>query len=309
MWVNVARDLPLIGWYIGVLVFLEGLLSADNALVLAVMVRHLSRHDRRRVLQWGIWGAIGFRVIAVLLSTILLKLWYFKVFGGLYLLYLSISHFLSRGHSAEAAAHGSRPRAWLRGFWGTVFSVTIADIAFSIDSIFAAVAMADDFPERFGDTGKLFIVLTGGVLGIITMRFVVRYFVSMLDRFPGLAEGAYVLVAWIGLKLMISGLFAEKYHIPEWLFWSVMLLIMILSFVIKPKAATGDAHEASTDLDMLETEEVLDENSGAAGDDDPDPGRPGGDGQPNSPCPGGDQVSTPPVDPTIAAEHPPEKTR
>jgi YkoY family integral membrane protein len=271
-------DIPQIAKYIGVLVFLEGLLSADNALVLAVMVRHLSRHDRRRVLQWGIWGAIGFRVVAVLLSTILLKLWYFKVFGGLYLLYLAISHFFSRGHSSESESHVSRTRTWLRGFWGTVFSVTIADIAFSIDSIFAAVALADDFPDRFGDTGKILIVITGGVLGIITMRFVVRYFVSLLDRFPGLAEGAYVLVAWIGLKLTISGLFPEKYHIPEWLFWSVMLLIMILSFVIKPKGATHDSKHASEGLDLLETEEEPTGDPGAAGDNGPDPRRPDGDG-------------------------------
>jgi len=275
-----VRDLPLIAWYIGVLVFLEGLLSADNALVLAVMVRHLSRHDRRRVLQWGIWGAIGFRVVAVLLSTILLKLWYFKVFGGLYLLYLAISHFWTRGHAAlEAEQPASKARAWLHGFWGTVASVTVADIAFSIDSIFAAVAMADDFPARFGDRGKLFIVLTGGVLGIITMRFVVRYFVSMLDRFPGLAEGAYVLVAWIGLKLMISGFFEEKYHIPEWLFWSVMLLIMILSFVIKPKGPSQQSTEATDNLDLLETDEEPD----AGRDDEPSP--PEDAGPPGSPAP------------------------
>jgi YkoY family integral membrane protein len=261
-----VRDLPLIAWYIGVLVFLEGLLSADNALVLAVMVRHLSRHDRRRVLQWGIWGAIGFRVVAVLLSTILLKLWYFKVFGGLYLLYLAISHFLSRGHaSSDGEQPPSKASAWLHGFWGTVASVTVADIAFSIDSIFAAVAMADDFPARFGDTGKLFIVLTGGVLGIITMRFVVRYFVLMLDRFPGLAEGAYVLVAWIGLKLMISGFFDERYHIPEWFFWSVMLLIMILSFVIKPKGPPQDSTEASGNLDLLDTEASADDQPAPPG--------------------------------------------
>jgi YkoY family integral membrane protein len=308
MEVNLA-DVPLIAWYIGYLVFLEGLLSADNALVLAMMVRHLSRHDRRRVLQWGIWGAIGFRVVAVLLSTILLKLWYFKVFGGIYLLYLAISHFLSRGHSADGGAHGSRPRTWLRGFWGTVFSVTIADIAFSIDSIFAAVAMADDFPERFGDTGKLLIVITGGVLGIITMRFVVRYFVAMLDRFPGLAEGAYVLVAWIGLKLTISGLLAEKYHIPEWLFWSVMILIMFLSFVIKPKVTTQPGQGPSADLDLLETEGGPDEGSGTAGEDDPDPGRPGGDVPPNSPGPNREGPAVEPGDHAIAAEHSPDEGR
>jgi YkoY family integral membrane protein len=308
MWL-VGREVAEIGWYIGVLVFLEGLLSADNALVLAVMVRHLSRHDRRRVLQWGIWGAIGFRVVAVLLSTILLKLWYFKVFGGLYLLYLAISHFFSRGHSSDGETQVSRTRTWLRGFWGTVFSVTIADIAFSIDSIFAAVAIADDFPDRYGDTGKLLIVITGGVLGIIMMRFVVRYFVSLLDRFPGLAQGAYVLVAWIGLKLTISGLLAEKYHIPEWLFWSVMVLIMILSFVIKPKGATQETMEASDNLDLLESQEGPESDPGAAGDNDPDPRRPGGDGPSNSPGPGGDRTSAPPDDHAVASEQSPDDSR
>ena len=117
MW-EYLKDPALIAWYIGVLVFLEGLLSADNALVLAVMVRHLSRHERRRVLQWGIWGAIGFRVVAVLLSTILLKLWYFKVFGGLYLLYLAISHFLSRGHSSDSETNVSKTRTLASRFLG-----------------------------------------------------------------------------------------------------------------------------------------------------------------------------------------------
>ena len=65
--------------------------------------------------------------------------------------------------------------------------------------------MAEGFPAHFGDTGKFSIVLIGGVLGIITMRFVVRYFLILLERFPGLEEGAYYLVAWIGLKLLISG--------------------------------------------------------------------------------------------------------
>src|SRR5437764_12796338 len=116
------NDAPMIAWYIGVLAFLEGLLSADNALVLALMVRHLPKREQRRVLVYGIWGAIGFRVIAVLLSAILLKFWIFKVLGGLYLLYLAASHFLSaREDQAEAAgipgsSQGAGPRRWLRGF-------------------------------------------------------------------------------------------------------------------------------------------------------------------------------------------------
>ncbi len=278
-----AGDIPTIAWYIAVLVFLEGLLSADNALVLALMVRRLARNDRRRVLQWGIWGAIGFRVVAVLLSAMLLKFWLFKIVGGGYLLYLSLSHFWSRRH--EEAGPGeqqeSKVRAWFRGFWGTVALVTLTDIAFSIDSIVAAVGMAEDFPDRFGDTGKFFIVLTGGIIGIITMRFVVRYFLLLLERFPGLAEGAYFLVAWIGLKLTISGLSdaAEQilgkenvrpFHIPEVVFWSVMVLIMVLSFLISPKQTMQQTMDASEQLDLLETEDNSDEKS-----DDPKEGKAG----------------------------------
>ena len=246
-------DVPLISWYIGVLVFLEGLLSADNALVLALMVRHLPKPEQRRVLRYGIWGAVGFRFIAVLLSAVLLRFWIFKVLGGGYLLYLAIKHF---AHTESGMASG--PRGWERTFWGTVAAVTFADIAFSIDSILAAVAMADDFPARFGDNGKLFIVFIGGVLGIITMRFVVRYFVIMLDRFPGLAQGAYFLVAWIGLKLVISGFHSAEYihfHIPEVLFWSVMLAIAVLSLLIRPRSAPPGMAQG---LDLLDEEESSD---------------------------------------------------
>ena len=253
-------DVPIISWYIGVLIILEGLLSADNALVLALMVRHLPRAEQRRVMRWGIWGAIAFRLVAVLLSTLLLKVWYFKVLGGAYLLYLAAKHFL---HGESESADG--PRGWDKTFWGTVVAVTFADIAFSIDSILAAVAMADDFPQRFGPNGKIFIVLVGGILGIITMRFVVRYFVLLLDRFPGLAQGAYVLVAWIGLKLVISGFDSGEFihfHIPEPLFWSVMLAIAVLSLVIQPRSKPPEMAEG---LELLEREDSSDGEDSQSG--------------------------------------------
>ncbi len=266
------RDYPLVGWYILVLVILEGLLSADNALVLALMVRHLPKEEQKRVLRYGIWGAVGFRFVAVLLSAILIRFWIFKVIGGLYLLYLAVAHFLSPAEdhpesSAVIAGKSENPRKrWLRGFWGTVTSVTMADIAFSIDSILAAVAMADSFPKRFGPNGKLFIVFVGGVLGIITMRFVVRYFVKMLDRFPGLAQGAYYLVAWIGLKLVVSGFHDAEfipYPIPEKLFWTVMLAIAAISMIVKPR---GKPQDHAEDLDLLDSaEEAEPEQTGKAG--------------------------------------------
>ena len=105
----------------------------------------------------------------------------------------------------------------------------------------------------------MFIVFTGGVLGIITMRFVVRYFIVALDRFPGLAEGAYFLVAWIGLKLVLSGLETGEYPvytIPEWLFWSVMLGIVVISLLAKPRPKSPE---------MIQGLQLLDEEEGLLG--------------------------------------------
>jgi YkoY family integral membrane protein len=224
-------DTPLIFGTILMLVFLEGLLSADNALVLAVMVRHLPRAQQRRALRYGIWGAFVFRAIAVVLSFLLIRFWLFKVVGGAYLLYLAAAHFLSR----EEDVHANKTTRFGSGFWGTVISVELADIAFSIDSIVAAVAMA---PDRYGDNWKLAIVFIGGILGIMMMRFVAGLFILLLERFHGLAVGAYVLVGWIGLKLVVSG-FHSAHYVPvelnEWLFWGGMIMIVLASMLYKPR--------------------------------------------------------------------------
>ena len=120
-----------------------------------------------------------------------MRFWIFKVVGGLYLVYLAVAHFLGAHESPrptrQVRRDGQWSRDWRKSFWGTVVSVELADIAFSIDSILAAVGMAESLPERFGDNWKLAIVYIGGVLGIITMRFVAGYFIVLLDRFGGLA--------------------------------------------------------------------------------------------------------------------------
>jgi YkoY family integral membrane protein len=263
------------------LVFLEGLLSADNALVLAVMVRHLPREQQKRALKYGIFGAFGFRLIAVLCASFLLDYWIIKVIGGVYLLYLAISHFVSE----ESDDGGERKSKFGTGFWATVVAVELADIAFSIDSILASVAVAAGLPRAIAgkvlfDIGRpikweLVIVYTGGVLGIIAMRFVAGYFLKLLEKYPGLETGAYYLIAWIGLKLIGSG-FNNAIHVepprikpqwhqfmpdwvnnlwlemPEWLFWGGMGLIVVVSMLIKPKHhATPDVQPPLTESEIL----------------------------------------------------------
>jgi YkoY family integral membrane protein len=206
------------------LVVLEGLLSADNALVLAILVRHLPRVQRKKALRYGIWGAFIFRLIAILLAKELRRFWPFRLLGGLYLCYVSVSHFLSRKTEQPELIEVSK-----KGFWGTVVAVELTDIAFSVDSILAAVAMSD----------KIWVVYLGGVLGIITMRFVAGGFLRLLDLFPRLETAAYLLVAWIGIKLSLE---TFDIHFPGWLFWGVMFVLFTSGF-LKTRRIQGPAEE------------------------------------------------------------------
>ena len=280
VWGINAASVPTILMAVATLVLLEGLLSADNALVLAVMVRHLPKDQQRRALRYGIWGAFIFRFIAVIFASLLLQFWLLKALGGIYLLFLAIRHFALGEHQhggelspeavkaalappADEATAGDEPAPAQRrkgpGFWATVVNVEVADIAFSIDSILAAVAMADSLPPDLQAQPylKLGIIYIGGVLGIVAMRLVAGVFLLLLERFKGLAIGAYVLVAWIGLNLVSSGLkdaFDPAKHnpnvgwraalpravkmfpwdIPDWIFWTVMGLIVVASLFYRP---------------------------------------------------------------------------
>jgi YkoY family integral membrane protein len=257
----------------GTLVVLEGLLSADNALVLAVMVRHLPKHQQKRALRYGLLGAFVFRLIAVVFAATLLQYWIVKVLGGVYLLTIAISHLFH----GEAEPGSERRSRFGDGFWGTVVGVEVTDIAFSIDSILAAVATAEAIPKRYGGIElfeiptvnitvdiKLLVIYLGGILGIIAMRFVAGYFLILLDRFQGLAKGAYYLVGWIGLKLVGGGLHNAVHpsfnppaanwrenlpawtqtvplEISTWFFWAVMGLIVVVSLIYKPRAKHSGA--------------------------------------------------------------------
>lgn len=214
LWGNIAT--------IGTLVVLEGLLSADNALVLAVLVKHLPPEERKKALRYGMIGAFVFRLICILIAAWLIHVWYFKAAGAGYLLYMAIQHFV-----AQNALQQTGKEVKNYGFWKTVVAVELTDVVFSIDSILAAVAISS----------KIWVVYLGGILGIVTMRFVAGFFLKLMERFPGLEHGAYLLVGWIGLKLAlvtcqesISG-FPHLMH--PILFWSVMGIIFFGSMVWK----------------------------------------------------------------------------
>ena len=196
---------------IGTLTVLEGILSVDNALVLAILVRTLPPEQRRKALTYGIVGAFVFRFIALIFAAHLMQLWVFKLIGGGYLVYLAMKHMF---FFYKEDAHQVRPKT-AASFWKVVVVVELTDIAFSIDSITTAVAMSD----------KLLVVWIGGILGIIFLRFAASFFVRLLEKLPRLEDLAYQLIFFIGTKLSLEAFHVEIEH---GIFWLMMGIIAVL---------------------------------------------------------------------------------
>ena len=223
---------------IALLVVLEGLLSADNALVLAILVLGLPRHQQRKALRYGILGAFAFRILATLLAVHLLAVTWIKLIGALYLLYLSYAHFFGRHESGERTAiKPARAALGLSAFWATVVKVELTDIVFAVDSILVAVAMSN----------KTWVIITGGVLGIVTMRMVIGQLLAIVRRYPALVDGAFIIIAWVGVKLLVEYLHVEGYvhfQVNKWLSFTLIVVIFLISYFYArrhgPVEDTGD---------------------------------------------------------------------
>jgi YkoY family integral membrane protein len=210
---------------IGVLVVLEGLLSADNALVLAVMILGLPRRDQKKALRYGLVGAFAFRIAATLLATYFIQMGWVKILGGCYLLYLTAQHFL-QGGSAEDRSRIKPAQAWLglTALWGTVVKVELVNIAFSVDSILVAVAMSR----------KFWVVLTGGLLGIVAIRVVIAQLLTLVRRYPTIVDGAFVIIAWVGIKLLVEYLNSAgviHFEIDKWLSLALIGIIFTIAYL------------------------------------------------------------------------------
>lgn len=241
---------------IGTLIVLEGLLSADNALILALLVRHLPQEQQKKALLYGLVGAFTLRGIFIALASFIIKLWWLCGLGALYLVFLAVKHFLAKNkHEDDEASAAAKVGM---GFWQTVAVVEFTDIVFAIDSILVAVALVND-------PSKIWIVYVGGFLGIVLLRLAAGFFIKLIQKYPSLDNMAYALVGWAGVKLGAkayqlflesTGLYTHEtvpQLLPQWLFWSVMAVIVAVGVWSARRSGpiTGDEDisEALEDLD------------------------------------------------------------
>ena len=218
------------------LIFLEGILSIDNAAVLGAMVTTLPDKDpipwpksfanfahhfdrllgpqRIAALRVGLIGAYAGRGIMLVLASFIISNPWLKLVGAAYLIRLALDDLSAHGYSGDDEAMNP---VKTRTFWMTVLSVELMDLAFSLDNVVAAVSLSN----------KLWIVMFGVAIGILVMRFAAGVFSYVVEREPILKTAAYILVLNIGVELLLEDL--AHIEIGDWTRFGISLATIALS--------------------------------------------------------------------------------
>lgn len=183
------------------LLLLEGVLSFDNAAILAAMVRKLPPDQRRKALLYGLGGAYVFRFTAILAVAFIIEYQWLKILGGAYLVYLMAKHLLDKSpHDMDDIPGVAKKRfLGLTPFWSVVIAVELADIAFALDQVLVAVGL---FAGRDTQGSKVLLIILASFVAILFLRISAYYVGRLMDWFPKLELLAYIAVGWVGIKLI-----------------------------------------------------------------------------------------------------------
>lgn len=206
------------------LIIIEGLLSVDNALAIAAMANHLPGKQKYLALRLGIVGAYVFRGLALAVVTWIAENKWLNILGSAYLIYLMCSHLTHNDGDKDSIETRRKRRP---GLFMTVVQIEIMDLSLSLDNVVAAVALA---PTNI-DTGErqLWVVYVGVFIGILALRLLAGYCIKLLQRFPILANTAFILVGYVGFILLAELLL--HFHVQSWQKFIGVVLITAITIL------------------------------------------------------------------------------
>ena len=213
-WSEILTLLPI-------LISLEILLSADNAVALASLSKSLKNStDRTNALNIGITISLLFRILLILLSSFLLKFLFIRIFAGLYLIYLFFSNVILRNKKIETSLSDDLSITNKNlDFLKIVALLSITDLAFSVDSITTAVAISDQY----------ILIVIGALIGVIALRFTSEIFLRLLEYFIRLEMAGYIAILIIGVKLILNTLLKESF-LPDYYFYILIFISFVWGF-------------------------------------------------------------------------------
>lgn len=223
-------SLEVLGAFIGVL-FIDLILSGDNAVVIALAVRNLEGNVRRRAIQLGVAAAIGLRIIFALVVSFLVQIPFLQVVGGLLLIYVSWQLVKPEDKEADVEA-GS-------GLWQSVRIIAVADAVMSLDNVIALVAISRNSEGE----PRVWLVALGIVLTIPIIIFGATILSDLMTRFPWIVYAGAALLVYVAVELMFDdrlGVVQSFAHATEGYHWITALaaaaIFTVIAFFVNRRA-------------------------------------------------------------------------
>ncbi len=198
-----------------ILIALEAVLSADNAIALASISCGLEDPKlQNKALNIGLFLAFILRILLILTATWVIKYWQFELLGALYLLWLVFRYFTKKSKEDD-----SEEDVRYHSFGQVLLLIAVTDLAFSLDSVTAAIAISD----------RAWLVITGATVGIIILRFMASLFIRWLKEYVYLETAGYLTVGLVGLRLLLRVIDSALVP-PEWLMVILTLSLFAWGF-------------------------------------------------------------------------------
>ena len=217
-----------------VLVLLELILSADNAVALAAIARSSRQPEQERLaLNLGIGIALLLRIALIVVAQWVLQNTWVQLFAAAYLVWLVVDHFKSRSDDSASALDADGSDRSERPFLKTVLLLAFTDLAFSIDSVAAAVAISD----------QILLISAGAFIGIVALRFTSALFIRWLDLYPRLETAGFLAVAFVAFRLIVHVIVPDLNQ-PDWFTLLVVLVLFAWGMSIRTSDLDQDESHA-----------------------------------------------------------------
>ncbi len=166
---------------LGQIVFVNIVLSGDNAVVIALAARSLPPHQQKKAVFWGSGAAVVLRIVLTIVAVEILKLAYLKLAGAALLLWIAVQLLLPEGEDSDHVAGSSSLASAIK-------TILIADLVMSLDNVIAVAAAAKGSPT---------LLIIGLALSIPLVIFGSTLLLKLMDRFPAIVTLGAGLLGWV----------------------------------------------------------------------------------------------------------------
>lgn len=173
---------------LGAIIWVNIILSGDNAVVIALAARSLPAHQQRQAVIWGAAAAVVLRIVLTIVAVELLKLSYLKLLGGVLLLWIAVKLLIPEDDGGDGVKSSSNLLAAIK-------TILIADLVMSLDNVIAVAAVAK---------GSIVLLVLGLLISIPLVVFGATMLMKLMETYPVIITVGAALIGYVAGEMLVT---------------------------------------------------------------------------------------------------------